>query len=542
MKHRNQSILARLGGVAWQGMRAILVGATLCGWLGGAVVRAGVTLLVNGVDTSVSGPITVNAGDPLVFSWTATDDMTQLERSWGNYSPFSNPDPYFRSYQTLLSSSSGEEKVRAPLPSVITSYGFSVAGKDGAGIRQLAGAQVRVIPSASVPEFVPIVWTLPLGEFSWLTGNGVPGVDSLCTMPVVPDAEIGVPYSAILVASGREPITYGAAGLPEGLTLNGNVISGTPTTNAFNVNQFTITATDADGFMTPAIVRMMNPVLYPRVQVPHQAPVVFDLGAPSLNGGYVNDAGAADPGRVAAGFKLATATTITKVRLWGTYYLSGKADQADSFTLKFYERGPSPFVSWPDFPAAGKLIATFTPTSVVRSTTGRAAMGYPNGEYVYDLYFAGLPCQGNTLYYLTVENVSNKHDWMWMTVANEFYTTIYQNYPGWGVYSTDGGLTWPGVANDVAFQLSDGAAPPPPPPTTTTNTFRLVTKTSGKGTVSVSPFAKAYAPGTVVTLTAKTDPADPKSVWKGWTGDVVSNSQVITVTMNQNFTVQANFR
>ena len=511
-------------------------------------VRADVTLRVDspGAIESFAGTvriITVDAGAPLTFSWTATADMTALSRTWGNYTPLSNPAPAVANYATLLPAAAGSEKVRAPVPATLTSYQFEISGYNATPTRQAATVQVNVRPLAIPPAFTPIAWTLPLGTFSWVTGNGVVGVNQTMTNPLVPDAQVGVPYSTTLVATGREPITYGAVDLPAGLTLTGNTISGTPTDAAFNKNQFTITATDADGFMSPAIARMKAPVLYPRVQVPHQAPVVFDMGAPGLNGGYANDAASFERGRVAAGFKVEAATTITRVRLWGCYVATGRPDQADSFTLRFYDRGPSPIAFWPDFPAVGKLIGTFTPTSVTRATTGRAAFGIPNGEYVYDLSFAGLPVQANTLYFITVENTSKAGDWLWLDVDPAFYQTPYQNYPGWGFFSTDGGKTWPGGALDVAFQLGEGPAAPPPPPPPPDNSlsgyFKLDAKTNGKGAIALSPSARSYAPGTVVTLTAQ---LDLTAVWKGWTGDVVSSSRTITVTVTRDTKVTANFR
>ncbi|MBL9200787.1 MAG: hypothetical protein JNL39_09790 [Opitutaceae bacterium] len=69
--------------------------------------------------------------------------------------------------------------------------------------------------------------------------------------------------------------------------------------------------------------------------------------------------------------------------------------------------------------------------------------------------------------------------------------------------------------------------------------FKLAISTNGKGTVSSSPAGTTYAPGTVVTLTATVGSG---GVWKGWTGDVVSPSKTITVTVTKDTKVTANFR
>lgn len=80
---------------------------------------------------------------------------------------------------------------------------------------------------------------------------------------------------------------------------------------------------------------------------------------------------------------------------------------------------------------------------------------------------------------------------------------------------------------------------PTPAPGTTTATYRLSTKTVGKGSIAVSRTGTTFVAGQVITLTAT--PAAGQ-VWKGWTGAVVSMSPTITVTMNSNITVTANFK
>ena len=61
--------------------------------------------------------------------------------------------------------------------------------------------------------------------------------------PTLPNGMVGSAYSATLSASGFGPFLYGATGLPAGLALAGNTISGTPAT----AGTFTVllTATDA---------------------------------------------------------------------------------------------------------------------------------------------------------------------------------------------------------------------------------------------------------------------------------------------------------
>ncbi len=474
---------------------------------------ADLSLLVNGTAST-----TVSGGDRLTLSWTATPDVSLVARSWGPSG-------------THVSLPSGQESIPAPNPTVPTSYSFSLQGYDGAQNPITASVQVNVMPNPAATAPTPLVWTPSLGFYPL----------SILSFYIVPDAEIGTPYSATLSATGREPITYGAAGLPDGLSVVGNTIVGTPTPNALlQGGNFTLTATDGDGYTYATLARMMTPVLAPRNLPAVQAPVVFDGGAPILDGAYVNDP-SAGPELAGSGFMLKNATSVTGVRVWGTYLARFKA-ASDNFTIRFYDHGPSPIITWPSFPAAGRLIGTFTPTSVSRSRTGRAVFGVLDSEYVYDLGFSGLNLQSNTLYYVCVANNTGGEQWACLP-------SVIQNYPSWGAYSQDGGLTLPGGSFELAFQLREGTivTPPPPPPSTNTVTYKLDIKRNGKGTVTFSPTGSSssgtvFAPGTVVTITATPDPTDRNSIWKGWTGDVISSSQTITVTMSRTISVQANFR
>lgn len=478
-----------------------------------APARADVTLTVNGGATA-----TVAAGDRLTFAWTASSDVTRLERGWG------------AAQGTEVALYAGSETIRAANPAVATTYTYAVSGYGSSTTGMYASVQVTVLPGTPAAT-TPITWVPSLPNY----------VISPLVFYTLPDAQVGVPYAATVTATGREPITFSAVSLPAGLSFSGNRITGTPTDAAFmQGGNFTLLATDADGITSATLARMMTPVLYPRTVIPVQAPVVFDGGAPDLNGGYRNDAGVS-PERAISGFMLPTATTVTGLRVWGTYLGRGKAD-TDQFTVKFYERGVSPIAPWPSYPSVGKLIATLTPLSVKRTKTGRASFGALDSEYVYDLTFAGVPVAANTLYYVSIYNVTSSSDWIWMT-------STVQGFPSWGAYSSDGGATWPGGSAELAFQLSNVPAvtPPPPPPTTITATYKLDVRRNGKGTVTVSPTGgassgTAYAAGTVVTLTAIPDPADKSSVWKGWSGDVVSTNPTITVTMGRNVSVTANFR
>ena len=67
------------------------------------------------------------------------------------------------------------------------------------------------------------------------------------TTTILTDGRVGEPYSASLGADGTAPITWSVTNgsLPTGLSLNGNTISGTPTTAG--TSTFTVTATNTVG-------------------------------------------------------------------------------------------------------------------------------------------------------------------------------------------------------------------------------------------------------------------------------------------------------
>lgn len=118
-----------------------------------------------------------------------------------------------------------------------------------------------------------------------------------------------------------------------------------------------------------------------------------------------------------------------------------------------------------------------------------------------------------------------------------------------------GGGDWDHFAMDN-LRLSELAAPAPAPtpiPTVTPTpapvpapapapvptTYKLVIKTVGKGTVTVSRTGTSFLPGTALTITAT--PA-AGSVWRGWTGSVASQATSIVVTVTKDMTITANFK
>jgi hypothetical protein len=73
----------------------------------------------------------------------------------------------------------------------------------------------------------------------------------------------------------------------------------------------------------------------------------------------------------------------------------------------------------------------------------------------------------------------------------------------------------------------------------TATTYKLTIATNGKGTVTTNPSGTSFAPGTVVTLTATPAAGSP---WIGWTGAVTGTQNPISITINKDTSVTANFR
>jgi hypothetical protein len=96
------------------------------------------------------------------------------------------------------------------------------------------------------------------------------GVTIIVDPPTLPNGTVGQIYAANLSASGGlSPYTFAvsAGALPPGLTLSaGGVISGTP--SASGLYNFTVTATDANGFTGSRAYPLVISGAVPIVPVP----------------------------------------------------------------------------------------------------------------------------------------------------------------------------------------------------------------------------------------------------------------------------------
>lgn len=163
------------------------------------------TLLIQPAPLTLSGtvPPTAPLGSPLSISVTAAGGVPPYRYSIGG---------------SLPPGTSFTNGVISGTPTVQGNYSFRITVSDSAGT--VAGTDFSI-------TVVPPVLALP--------GSALP------------DAQVGVSYSARVAATGGiPPITYSGSGLPDGLSLStAGAISGTPV--ADGKFSFSVTATDSAG-------------------------------------------------------------------------------------------------------------------------------------------------------------------------------------------------------------------------------------------------------------------------------------------------------
>ncbi|MFP4163866.1 MAG: InlB B-repeat-containing protein [Chitinispirillaceae bacterium] len=94
---------------------------------------------------------------------------------------------------------------------------------------------------------------------------------------------------------------------------------------------------------------------------------------------------------------------------------------------------------------------------------------------------------------------------------------------------------WGSIIADIRPQLDDPLTASGSQPT---DDYSLSVSTTGQGSVSKSPDHSSYSSGSTVSLTAS--PADGY-VFSGWSGDVTGTANPISVTMNSNKVITADF-
>ncbi len=361
---------------------------------------------------------------------------------------------------------------------------------------------------------------------------------------------LGVAFTATLQSS-RAGTSFSATGLPPGLVLNGatGVISGTPSA----VGVFAVTVTLSVGGQSgadmvsiqvrpataaPAVVRqplsraavLGQPVAL-FAEVSGGAPLRFQW---ARNGAAL--AGQTSPSLVIAAFAAAdegdyvltaanAAGSVSTVaaRLARSQPL---AINGESYGLPVSYAGTPAFfaqtaVSFDGTPALQSgAVGSSQQCSFGTQVTGPGRLTFrwkvssqAGGDLLaFNLDGALLP---------SVPSISGEVDWTLQTVLVPAGTHSL----AWG-YAKNGSITAgrdAGWVGNVAF----------------TPGFALAAVARGQGQVIASSAADTFAPGTAVVLTAV---ADPGRVFVGWTGDVTSSSNPLTVTMDAHKSVTAVFK
>jgi Putative Ig domain len=79
------------------------------------------------------------------------------------------------------------------------------------------------------------------------------------TSALVATGTVGVPFSYTPIATGTQPITFTVSTLPPGLSFDGTIISGIPTTSG--TTPVTLTARNAAGSSAKTLTLMITPPL-----------------------------------------------------------------------------------------------------------------------------------------------------------------------------------------------------------------------------------------------------------------------------------------
>jgi hypothetical protein len=129
----------------------------------------------------------------------------------------------------------------------------TAGGQDRAVVMEFTGIQAK---DDLVIDLVPIVGEPLICGVEVVAGASAPTPPTI-TSAATASAMVGQAFNYTITASGTTPITFGASGLPAGLSRSGALISGTPTTAG--TNNVTLTATNSAGADTNTLVVTILP-------------------------------------------------------------------------------------------------------------------------------------------------------------------------------------------------------------------------------------------------------------------------------------------
>lgn len=181
------------------------------------------------------------------------------------------------------------------------------------------------------------------------------------------------------------------------------------------------------------------------------ADVIFDNGAPGLNGAYLSEINyfweQADDFMLQPG-----ATVITDVHWWGIYVFAG-TPQPDAFTIRIYETNGNQPALTPLYELTGISGSRAGTTDVISVNTGEAIVLYD--LYEYSAVIDPIALTPNTTYWISVLNdTANDNDdtWMWASHAEGGGNEHWRN---------EDGVSWNRDIPEMAFYLTNDIVPEP---------------------------------------------------------------------------------
>jgi hypothetical protein len=186
--------------------------------------------------------------------------------------------------------------------------------------------------------------------------------------------------------------------------------------------------------------------------VPAAADVIYDNGAPGLNGAYLSEINyfweQADNFSLAAG-----ANVITDIHWWGLY-IFGNTPETDTFTIRIYESNGNQPALTPAYVVTG-IGGNRTNTGDVINTmvVGQAPVDF--NVYAYSATIAPIALAPETTYWISILNdTANDTDdtWQW---ASHLEGTGNEHWR-----DEDGG-SWNRDIPELAFYLTNDIVPEP---------------------------------------------------------------------------------
>ncbi len=223
-------------------------------WSGVTVaLPAGTYTQLNMIGSAVGGTVT---GQVFTVNYTdgTTQSFTQNLSDWGSTQGYAGETVV--NFQTTRLAQNGSV---AQIPTYIYGYTFTLNGKS--------------VQSITLPSTRQVI------AFGFSTGTGTASAKPVITGSGTASGTVGSPFSYQISAT-NVPTSYGATGLPAGLTVNTStgVISGTPT--AQGVSTVTVSATNAGGTGSATLtVTVSSPA------TPYSVYALWTPGTTITNGG-----------------------------------------------------------------------------------------------------------------------------------------------------------------------------------------------------------------------------------------------------------------